>query len=68
MLTVEENEIGILIQGMKQAYLRGENMMAWAKLNRKSDSNSIASTLISYDFQAGSYVSLARTHVETNQK
>jgi len=68
MLTVEENEIGILIQGMKQAYLRGENMMAWAKSNRQSDSNSIASTLISYDFQAGSYVSLARTHVETNQK
>ena len=68
MLTVEENEIGILIQGMKQAYLRGENMMAWAKLNRKSDSNSIASTLISYDFQAGSYVSIARTGVETNQK
>ena len=68
MLTVEENGIGILIQGMKQAYLRGENMMAWAKANRQSDSNSIASTLISYDFQAGSYVSLARTHVETNQK
>jgi SAM-dependent methyltransferase len=42
--------------GMREAYSRGENTMAWARANAAKSANSLISTLIAYDLQAGSYV------------
>lgn len=52
-------ELGQLIVGMRDAYSRGENVMAWARENSTLSGNSLVSTLIAYDLQAGSYVEYA---------
>lgn len=49
-------ELGDLIVGMRAAYARGENAMAWARDNSTRADNALVSTLIAYDLQAGSYV------------
>jgi ubiquinone/menaquinone biosynthesis C-methylase UbiE len=55
----ETDELRDLIKGMRAAYGRGENVMAYAR-DRMSDGaapkgNSLAATLIAYDLQAGVY-------------
>jgi len=64
----ETLELGRLITGMRAAYLRGDNMMAWARHNSKLIGNTTVSTLISYDLQAGSYVAGARANPAYTQK
>ena len=60
----DKKEIGLLITGMKSAYARNENVMAWARDNSAGTDNTIASTLIAYDLQAGTYVKNAQTNPE----
>lgn len=48
--------------GMREAYGRGENTMAWARANAAQSSNSLISTLIAYDLQAGSYTAEAESN------
>jgi len=55
----DKEELRHLIIGMRAAYARGENAMAWARANTTLD-NSIVSVLIAYDLQAGAYVDHAR--------
>jgi SAM-dependent methyltransferase len=52
-----------LILGMRAAYARGENAMAFARNTIGSDvngENGLTATLIAYDLQAGTYVADAR--------
>lgn len=56
----EAQELRRLIAGMRDAYQRGENAMAYARSHSVSDSNSVVGTLIAYDLQAGSYVAETR--------
>lgn len=50
-----------LVEGMRLAFGRGENAMAWARANeRLSPDDSIDAALIAYDLQAGSYSAIAR--------
>jgi ubiquinone/menaquinone biosynthesis C-methylase UbiE len=55
----DTNQIKSLILGMKEAFFRGENAMAWARKNVTSQENILTSTLIAYDLQAGSYRDIA---------
>lgn len=62
-----------LIQGMRDAYGRGENAMAFARdhladtLGEKSE-NILAATLIAYDLQSGTYTQLARANPKENRQ
>ena len=56
------HELGHVIMGMRAAYARGENAMAWARTNSTGVGNSGVSTLVAYDLQAGSYVANARAN------
>lgn len=58
------NEISGLILGMREAYARGDNAMAWARANSSRKDNLLVSTLVAYDLQAGSYV--ANAHANPN--
>ena len=53
-----------LIIGMRDAYAKGENAMAWARDNLLEGDNELISTLIAYDLQAGTYVDDARQNPE----
>jgi ubiquinone/menaquinone biosynthesis C-methylase UbiE len=55
-------ELGRAILGMRTAYARGDNAMAWARANTTQVENTLASTLVAYDLQAGSYVAGARAN------
>lgn len=56
----DKEELGRIILGMKAAYARGDNAMAWARANATQANNTIVSTLVAYDLQAGTYVEAAR--------
>jgi SAM-dependent methyltransferase len=53
-----------IIVGMRNAYESGENAMAWARRNSDFNENSVISTLIAYDLQAGTYAEAARFNPE----
>ena len=62
-----------LIMGMRQAYARGDNAMAYARSQlvdtaERLDGNLVAATLIAYDLQAGSYTEYARANPEDKEK
>jgi ubiquinone/menaquinone biosynthesis C-methylase UbiE len=64
----DEHEIGHLIMGMRAAYARGDNAMAWARANSTGAGNSLVSALVSYDLQSGHYVDWARANPNYNNK
>ena len=49
-----------LVTGMRAAYARGENAMAYARTVAGASGNSTVATLVAYDLQAGSYVAAVR--------
>lgn len=53
-----------LVEGMRLAYSRGENAMAWARANEEISDDVIDAALIAYDLQAGSYTAFARKNIE----
>jgi len=57
-------ELGRMILGMRAAYARGENAMAYARQAAGALGNSPVATLIAYDLQAGTYVADARANSE----
>lgn len=61
-MKTDAHELGRIIMGMRGAYARGENAMAWARANSTGAGNSVVSTLVAYDLQAGSYVANARAN------
>ncbi len=55
--------------GMRDAYMRGENAMLWARNNSNLEcKNETISTLIAYDLQAGNYVADARENSDFRSK
>jgi len=56
-----------LLIGMRNAYLRGENMMQWARMNSFYRSNDPFVAMISYDYQSGNYVSRANKFPDYNR-
>jgi hypothetical protein len=63
-MKTDTHELGRIITGMRAAYTRGENAMQWARANSEGVGNSVVSTLVAYDLQAGSYVTNARQNSE----
>ena len=63
-LRSDVTELGSLILGMRTAYARGENAMAYARQAAGTLANSPVTTLIAYDLQAGAYVADARADPE----
>lgn len=61
-MQTDAQELGRVISGMRGAYMRGNNAMAWARANTNEIGNSVVSTLVAYDLQAGSYVANARAN------
>jgi len=51
----DTTELGRLLLGMRAAYVRGENVMEYARKISNADGNSAIATLIAYDLQSGSY-------------
>lgn len=49
-----------LLSGMRDAYARGENAMAYARQALGNGTNLPIATLVAYDLQAGAYVARAR--------
>jgi ubiquinone/menaquinone biosynthesis C-methylase UbiE len=64
----QTNKSRDLIVGMKEAYSKNENAMAWARNYKNDDKNSVFSSLIAYDLQSGSYVEIAKSNLEFNRK
>lgn len=62
------HEMRSLIIGMRAAYERGENAMAWARAHSTRVDNLLLSTLIAYDLQAGSYVTGTRANLSYSNK
>jgi SAM-dependent methyltransferase len=65
-------QLADLIRGMRSAYARGENAMAYAREALRADGivgrNQRLATLIAYDLQAGSYVEGARANPSEKQR
>lgn len=66
VMSTEADELRRLIVGMRAAFLRGENAMAYARSLSPGSSNTVLSTLVAYDLQAGSYVEEARKNRSYN--
>ena len=60
-MEIDKKELGHVIIGMRAAYARGENAMAWARINSTLD-DTVVRALIAYDLQAGTYVESARNN------
>ena len=56
----DKEELGRIILGMRAAYSRGDNAMAWARATSSLADNMLVCTLVAYDLQAGTYVEGAR--------
>ena len=71
-MDLNSKQLADLIRGMRSAYARGENAMAFARealeANCVVGRNQQLATLIAYDLQAGTYVEGARAHPEENQR
>jgi len=60
-MKIDKKELGHVIIGMRAAYARGENAMAWARINSTHD-DTVVRALIAYDLQAGTYIENARNN------
>lgn len=56
-----------IINKIKEVYSKGENMMEFLR-NDNSGRNDIESIMISYDFQAGTYIKVASENVDYNRR
>ena len=64
----ETEQLQKLVAGMRSAYARGENAMAFAREAAGSTTNATIATLIAYDLQAGTYNAQVRQNPEINQR
>lgn len=65
-LRSDAEELRLLITGMRDAYVRGENAMEYARQTGSATGNSPVATLIAYDLQAGSYIAEAKSNPSAN--
>jgi len=64
----DKGDLRTLILEVKAAYARGENAMEFLRKATGDSSNSVISTLLAYDLQAGSYVDNARANPEGRKR
>lgn len=57
-----------ILDRIKELYDRGENIIGYLKSLDKRDKNTIEDILISYDFQAGSYIAVAEEYKDFTEK
>lgn len=57
-----------ILDRIKELYDRGENIIGYLKSLDQRDKNTIEDILISYDFQAGSYIAIAEEYKEFTEK
>ncbi len=67
----ESKHIAEIILGMRAVYSRGGNAMEWRRerfgaVSGRRTENDLLATLVAYDLQAGSYVSVARANSAKN--
>jgi hypothetical protein len=71
-MDLSSKHLADLISGMRSAYARGENAMAYAREALRTHGvagrNQRLATLIAYDLQAGSYVEGARANPKEKQR
>jgi SAM-dependent methyltransferase len=67
-MNTETEQLRRLIAGMRAAYERGENAMAYARAAQSTSANATLATLIAYDLQAGTYNAAVRADPATNAK
>lgn len=67
-LRSDAEELRLLITGMRDAYVRGENAMEYARKAGSAAGNSPVATLIAYDLQAGSYIAEAKSNPSANTR
>lgn len=63
----DASDLRAQILGVKAAYARGENAMEFLRKAAGDSRNSVVSTLLAYDLQAGTYVAHARANPERGQ-
>ena len=63
----DKSDLRARILDVKAAYARGENAMEFLRNVTGDSRNSVVSTLLAYDLQAGSYVANARANPEGRQ-
>jgi len=63
----DAKNIQILIQGMRNAYSKGENAMEYARKMLVNGKNEVIATLISYDLQSGSYISAVKSNPDFHE-
>ncbi len=56
------------LKKIKELYNKGENLMEYFRQSKNQSYNDTESVLISYDFQAGSYIKYTEEHADFNQK
>lgn len=67
-LRSDAEELRLLILGMRDAYMRGENAMEYARQAAGVVGNSAVATLIAYDLQSGSYIAEAKNNPDVNAR
>ncbi|MDR1349665.1 MAG: class I SAM-dependent methyltransferase, partial [Zoogloeaceae bacterium] len=65
---ISAEQLRALLTGMRAAWARGENMMAFARNLLKRNDNPVMATGIAYDLQAGSYLQHALENPENRQR
>ena len=68
MTTKTTDGLRELLTGMREAYARGDNAMAFARQTSGEAVNSLMATLVAYDLQAGSYVAKVKSDPQSNQR
>ncbi|MEG4441130.1 class I SAM-dependent methyltransferase [Microcoleus sp. AT9_B5] len=66
--TEDIDQMRKLIQAMRLAYQGGDNSMACAREILGESENSLIATLISYDLQAGSYISAVKSNSQVQER
>jgi SAM-dependent methyltransferase len=64
----DSDSLRVLFTGMRAAYSRGENAMAYARQVLKRMDNDPVATLVAYDLQSGSYVEAVRQNPGSNAR
>jgi len=56
------------LQRIKELYAKGDNIIQYLRSINNNDTNTIEDILISYDFQAGSYIRYFSKNLDFNHK
>jgi SAM-dependent methyltransferase len=64
----DNDHLRLLLTGMRNAFARGENVMAYARQVLTRADNDPVATLVAYDLQSGSYIAAVRQNPGSNAR